>query len=75
VSNYIPRVLSSTYLIVATVIFAGCLAILISPGIRTVIDPWFVLPDLPVELAVGLWLAIKGATQSQASQLELPGDP
>jgi Domain of unknown function (DUF4386) len=68
VSNFIPRVLSGAYLTVATVIFVGCLAILISPAIQAVIDPWFVLPDLPVELAVGLWLAIKGAiVRSKAS--------
>ena len=60
-SRYIPRVLSGAYLTVAVVIFAGCFAMMLSPTIQLWIDPWFVLPDLPVELAVALWLMIKGA--------------
>ncbi len=60
-SGYIPRILSGAYLAVAAIICAGCFAIIIFPAIDAVIDPWFVLPDLPVELAVALWLMIKGA--------------
>jgi hypothetical protein len=60
-SKYIPRVLSGAYLAVAVMILIGGFAIMISPAIDAVIDPWFVFPDLPVELAVALWLAIKGA--------------
>jgi hypothetical protein len=60
-SKYIPRALSAAYLGVAVAILFGCFACLISPGIQAMIDPWFVFPDLPVELAVGLWLLIKGA--------------
>ncbi len=61
VSNYIPRVLSGSYLAITIVIFFGGVAIIVSPRIDAMIDPWFVLPDLPIELAVGLWLAMKGA--------------
>ena len=60
-SKYIPRVLSAAYLAVAFAILCGCFACMISSSIQAMIDPWFVLPDLPVELAVGLWLLIKGA--------------
>lgn len=60
-SRYIPRVLSGAYLAVAVMILVGGFAIMISPAIDALIDPWFVFPDLPVELAVALWLAIKGA--------------
>ena len=60
-SRYIPRVLSGAYLAVAVMIFFGCFAIMTSPAIDALIDPWFVLPDLPVELAVAIWLMIKGA--------------
>jgi hypothetical protein len=60
-SGYIPRVLSGAYLAVAAMILVGGFAIMISPAIDALIDPWFVFPDLPVELAVALWLAIKGA--------------
>jgi hypothetical protein len=42
------------------VIFAGCLAIMIFPPAQSIIDPWFVLPDLPVEIAVALWFMVKG---------------
>lgn len=60
-SKYIPRILSGAYLAVAVMILIGGFAIMMSPAIDAVIDPWFVFPDLPVELAVALWLAIKGA--------------
>jgi len=59
-SRYIPRTLSGAYLAVSVVIFAGCLGIMIFPSLQSTIDPWFVLPDLPVEVAVALWLMIKG---------------
>lgn len=65
-SRYIPRVLSGAYLAVAVVIFAGCLGIMISPTIQVAIDPWFVLPDLPVEVAVALWFMIKGVRVSHS---------
>jgi hypothetical protein len=60
-SRYIPRVLSGAYLAIAAIILVCCFAIMIFPAIRAAIDPWFVLPDLPIELAVALWLSIKGA--------------
>ncbi|RDS81798.1 DUF4386 domain-containing protein [Dyella psychrodurans] len=59
-SRYIPRVLSGSYLAVTVVIFAGCLGMMIFPALQSTIDPWFVLPDLPVEIAVALWLMTKG---------------
>ena len=61
-ARYIPRVLSGSYLVVAVIIFFGCLSEVLSPALGTAIDPWFVLPDLPVELAVALWLIIRGAS-------------
>jgi hypothetical protein len=63
-SRIIPRVLSGSYFVVAVVIFSGCLAIFLSPSVQAQIDPWFVLPDLPVELAVGYWLAFRGGSFS-----------
>jgi hypothetical protein len=59
-SRYIPQVLSGSYLVVAVVILIGCLGIMVFPAIQSAIDPWFVLPDLPVEIAVALWLMFKG---------------
>jgi Domain of unknown function (DUF4386) len=59
-SRYIPRVLSGSYLGVAIIIFVGCFGIMVFPAIQSMIDPWFVLPDLPVEIAVALWLIFKG---------------
>jgi hypothetical protein len=58
-SRYIPQILSVAYLVVALAIFAGCFGIMLFPAIQATIDPWFVLPDLPVEIAVALWLMIK----------------
>ena len=66
-SGYIPKVLSGAYLIVAVAIFLGCLVEALSPATGRVIDPWFVLPDLPVELAVGLWMAFRGARLNNAA--------
>ncbi|HEX4007039.1 MAG TPA: DUF4386 domain-containing protein [Acidobacteriaceae bacterium] len=60
-SEYIPKLLSISYLAIALVILVGCSAMLIFPAVEAVIDPWFVLPDLPIELAVALWLMIRGA--------------
>jgi hypothetical protein len=61
VSKYIPRVLSGSYFVVAAMILLCCFVCMISPSVEAVIDPWFVFPDIPVELAVALWLSIKGA--------------
>jgi hypothetical protein len=59
-ARYIPRVLSASYLVVAVLIVVCCFAIIVFPGLDATIDPWFVLPDFVVELAVALWLTIKG---------------
>ena len=60
-SRYIPRLLSGLYLIMASEVVVSCFLILIVPAVDAVIDPWFILPDFVVELAVGLWLLIRGA--------------
>jgi hypothetical protein len=68
-SRYIPRVLSGSYLVIAVAIFAGCLGIMISPALQAAIDPWFVLPDLLVEVAVALWFMIKGVRVGHSAPL------
>jgi hypothetical protein len=67
-SRYIPRVLSASYLIVAALIVVCCFAIIVFPRLDAIIDPWFVVPDFIVELAVALWLTIKGANISDSGR-------
>jgi hypothetical protein len=59
-SRYIPRFLSGSYFVVTVLIVVCCFAIILIPSLGALIDPWFVLPDFVVELAVALWLTIKG---------------
>ena len=60
-ARYIPRVLSGLYVLVAVEVVASCLLIIVFPAVDARIDPWFILPDFVVELAVGLWLLVRGA--------------
>lgn len=60
-SRYIPRILSAAYLFVAVQLLLCNLALVVFPGISTTLGLGYVLPDLIVELAVALWLSIKGA--------------
>jgi hypothetical protein len=55
-SRYIPRILSLCGLIVAPLAFIGTLGELFG-----IVVPMYVfIPNLPFELAIGLWLLIKG---------------
>ena len=60
-ARYIPRVLSGLYVVVASEVVASCLLIIVFPALDARIDPWFILPDFVVEMAVGLWLLVRGA--------------
>ena len=62
VSQYVPRVLAGAYLAVATAIFVSCALLVVFPRTVDLIDPWIIAPDFFVELAVALWLLIKGVT-------------
>ncbi len=63
-SRCIPRVLSGLYFLVAAEVAMCSIAIIVSPALDALIDPWFILPDFVIELAVGLWLLIKGVNVS-----------
>ena len=60
-SRYIPRFLAACYLVVALQVVVCCFLILLFPSLDAIIDPWFIVPDFVVELAVALRLTIKGA--------------
>ena len=64
-SHYIPRVLSGAYLIVSGALLVTCTAMIVFPAVERVADPWVVAPDFFVELAVALWLLIKGVRVDQ----------
>ncbi len=59
--RYIPRLLAGLYFVVAAEVAISSFSIIVFPGLDAIIDPWFILPDFVVELAVGLWLLIRGA--------------
>jgi hypothetical protein len=59
-ARYIPRLLSGAYITVATGIVISCSLLVIFPGVIAIVDPWVIAPDFLVELAVALWLLIKG---------------
>ena len=65
-SRYIPRVLSGAYLLVTSALFLTCSAMIVFPAMERVADPWVVAPDFFVELAVALWLLIKGVRVEQS---------
>ena len=62
VSRYIPRALSGPYIAVTVVISASCSAVIVFPTLDGIIYPWLIAPDFFVELSVGLWLLLKGAS-------------
>ena len=55
-SGYIPRVLSLWGLIAASLAFIGTLFVLFGYDVPIVVF----IPNLPFELAIGLWLMVKG---------------
>ena len=59
-ARYIPRPLSSAYILVTVVIALSCSAVIVWPGLDAIIDPWLIAPDFVVELAVALWLLLRG---------------
>ena len=59
-ARYVPRPLSSAYIIVTVVIALSCSAVIIWPSLDAIIDPWLIAPDFVVELAVALWLLLRG---------------
>ena len=59
-SRYIPRLISGLYLFASVEMLLCCVAFMVFPRSRAVLDPGFVVPDFFAELATALWLAVKG---------------
>lgn len=59
-SRYIPRILSGLYLFASAEMLLCCFAFILFPRTKAVLQPAFLLPDIPAELFTALWLAIKG---------------
>jgi hypothetical protein len=70
-SRYIPRILSGLYLFASIEMLLCCFAFILFPHSRSVLDPVFLIPDVPAELLTALWLAIKGVNLSA----QTPGTP
>lgn len=68
VSRYLPRLLSGAYLAIAAAISLSCALLIVFPGVIAVVDPWIIAPDFVIELAVALWLLIKGAGADPATK-------
>jgi hypothetical protein len=66
-SRYIPRALSGAYLLVTTLLCIFCVGILLIPAVQGIVVPWIIAPDFFVEVAVALWLTIKGISSSAAT--------
>ena len=66
-SRYVPRWLATFGLIAAPLAFIGELVTLLGIDVPL----WVFLPNLPFELAIGLWLLIKGASHSEGMVSEV----
>ena len=60
-SRYIPRIISGLYLFSCIEMLVCCFVFILFPGMRGVLDPAFLVPDIIAELSAALWLAWKGA--------------
>jgi hypothetical protein len=49
-------------MVVATAILCSCLLLIVFPEAIAIVDPWVIASDFFVELAVALWLLVKGVT-------------
>ena len=56
----IPSPIVRRLFIVAVVIALSCSAVIIWPSLNAIIDPWLIAPDFVVELAVAMWLLLRG---------------
>lgn len=63
-SRYIPRILSGLYLFASIEMLLCCFTFILFPHTRAVLDPAFLIPDVPAEFFTGLWLAVKGVKLS-----------
>lgn len=71
-SKYIPRAISGLYLFAAVEMLICCIAFIVFPMSRAVLDPGFVVPDFVAELATALWLTIRGVKLSVREGANIP---
>jgi hypothetical protein len=54
------RIISGFYLFASIEMLLCCIAFMVFPRSRAILDPGFIVPDFFAELATALWFAVKG---------------
>lgn len=71
-SRYIPRGLAAWGIFSSLVLAIGILAIMIAPGLRSVMGPTYWAPLFIFEVTLGVWLLVKGIRAPIVEQLPPP---
>ena len=61
-SRLVPRVIGALMIGAGGCYLVNTLALLLWPALSNLLVPWILLPILPAELSLALWLAVKGVT-------------
>lgn len=59
-SRYIPRGFAAWGILASLLVASGVLAIMVFPGLAPVVTPAYYVPIMIFEIALGLWLLVKG---------------
>ncbi|MGB9111085.1 MAG: DUF4386 domain-containing protein [Telluria sp.] len=66
VSRYVPRLLAGWGILASCLLVLGQLAIIVAPSLESVINPAGFAPIVIDEIALGLWLPVRGVRVSEA---------
>jgi uncharacterized protein DUF4386 len=68
-STFLPRILGVLLAIAGSGYLINSFLVLLSPSLASHLFPWLLLPGFPAELALALWLAIKGVNASKWDEM------
>ena len=71
-SSYVPRALGYLGVVASLLLVAGSAEMLVIPGLRALIHPWYMAPMFFFEIGLGLWLMTKGLREPPSPRSRVP---
>ena len=71
-SSYVPRALAYLGIVASLLLVAGSMEMLVIPGLRALIHPWYMAPMFFFEVGMGLWLMVQGLREPPSPRSRLP---
>jgi hypothetical protein len=70
-SKYVPKALAWLGIVASFLLAAGSFAILLAPGLQTILYPTYMVPMFFFEVGMGIWLLVKGLRPSARTESPL----